>query len=190
MGCLLAVLCEQGLVAAPATNFFQAPSTRRMAERLQRIADEIHPENNVWFCAERVAKYGPLIPAIKDTPTLLKILPSFGMDQLNAGQTEEAIRTFDRVEQLAKKDVPSFWGEPEAEASNSPGSGFPPFRRTGELFEQSHDGLVFAPDPRGRDSQTPAGLAGRHSGLHGSLAGIPRRSQVSMAVEHCLHDRG
>jgi hypothetical protein len=96
-------------LAAEPTNFFQAPGTRRMAERLETIAREIHPENSIFFCAERVVKYRPMVEAMQDTPTLLRVLPSFAMDLLNAGQTEEAIRTFERIEQIATNGVPALW---------------------------------------------------------------------------------
>jgi len=95
--------------AAAQTNFFQAPGTRQMAERLEKIAAEVHPENSLFFCAERVAKYRPMVMAIQDVPTLLRVLPSFAMDLLNAGQTEEALQTFQRVEQLATNNAPAMW---------------------------------------------------------------------------------
>jgi hypothetical protein len=106
--CFIVVELARAENASP-TNYFQAPSTRRMAERLEKIAQEVHPENSIFFCAERVAKYRPKIEALHDTPTLLRVLPSFGQDLLNAGQSQEAIQTFNRIEKIASDEAPGFW---------------------------------------------------------------------------------
>ncbi len=99
------------LGAEPDQGYFQAPGTRRMAGRLEKIAQEIHPENSPFFCAQRVEKYRPKIQAVQDPHTLLRILPGFALDLLNAGETEEAIAVFDRLVELAKKNDRSFWAD-------------------------------------------------------------------------------
>src|SRR5215468_5276462 len=90
------------LVGEAEQGFFQAPSTRRMGERLEKIAQEIHPERSYYFVGQRVEKYRPQVAAIRDPQALLRVLPSFGLDLLGAGETEEALQAFDRAETVAK----------------------------------------------------------------------------------------
>jgi hypothetical protein len=93
------------------TNFFQAPETKAMGALLEKVASQVHPENSMFFCAERVAKYRPMVQSIRDVPTYLKVVPSFAMDVLDAGDSEVAIRIFDKVEGMAKQEAPDFWAE-------------------------------------------------------------------------------
>src|SRR5438132_10743454 len=99
------------LASAAEAEFFQAPGTRRMAERLEKIAQAIHPEKSYFFAAERVEKYRPYVEAIQDAQTLFRVLPSYGLDLLNAGRTEEALRAFDQVEHVAKERDPVAWNQ-------------------------------------------------------------------------------
>jgi hypothetical protein len=105
---LAIALSVQGLIAGP-TNFFQAPSTRKMAERLEQITQHVNPDKAQFLGAERVERHQKQVESIQDPETLLRVLPFFAMDLLDSGKTAEAIRAFDRVEEIAKRYHPAFW---------------------------------------------------------------------------------
>ena len=90
------------LLIGESTNYFQPPATRRMAERLEAVAQGIHPENSTFFSAERVEHYQALLRSPQTPESLLQILPSFSAELLNAGETERAISMSEKMVEVAK----------------------------------------------------------------------------------------
>ena len=103
VGVFVPIMAATGLIAADTANYFQAPGTKAMAQRLEKIAREINPGNSRFFSAERVEVFGPQVGAIQDPERLRQVLPGFALDLLNAGRTEEAIEVFAKVERLAQQ---------------------------------------------------------------------------------------
>jgi hypothetical protein len=148
VGVFVPIMAATGLIAADTANYFQAPGTKTMAERLEKIAREINPGNSVFFSAERVEVFGSQVGAIQDSERLKQVLPGFALDLLNAGRTEEAIDVLAKVERLTQTERRGLRPSEQAAPAHLPGGGPTPSRRAAELFDQSHDRLVLVADTR------------------------------------------
>jgi hypothetical protein len=85
------------------TPAYLAESTRKMAERLQQIADAPHPETNIYANEARIAYFKNM----KRPPDLLGRLQVDGqlaMEYLFAGHNEDAVQAFTQILQMLEDD--------------------------------------------------------------------------------------
>jgi hypothetical protein len=102
--CALTVLAVLTLVAPLRAQTSEAaassPSTRRMAERLEKIIRSIDPLKNTWANDERAIVYAGLLVNATKLTDIAELNALTAEELLLAGRTGDAIRAFDRLEQL------------------------------------------------------------------------------------------
>jgi len=74
---------------------YQSAGTRRMAERLAQIAQNVDPKTNLFASAARIKYLRGLAPP--DQANKLMVMYHLGLELLNNGQTAEAIEQFKQV---------------------------------------------------------------------------------------------
>src|SRR6185503_7262776 len=101
--------CEAG--AAP----YQAPGTKRMAERLQSITEQSNPLNNLYMNRERAELFGRELNealAMPDSPDkgakVLDLASKRATELLLAGQSWEAIQEFTMLDAFVKSSSVKF----------------------------------------------------------------------------------
>ena len=81
----------------------RGPGTLRMAERLQELLRDPHPESNIFRNVERVAYLRAHLAESPDPETFLELQPRLAEELINAGRPEEALVELDRLRQFAEK---------------------------------------------------------------------------------------
>src|SRR5213079_932608 len=94
---------------------YQAPGTRRMAERLQTITEQSNPLNNLYMNRERAELFGKQLNealAMPDSPDkgakVLDLASKRATELLLAGQSWEAIQEFTRLDAFVKSSSVKF----------------------------------------------------------------------------------
>ena len=80
----------------PSLPYYQAPGTRRMAERLEEIARNLDPAKNTYINAER-AEYLRQLDLPPDPTGRLRLQVHLARELLRAGKSQEAIDHFLRI---------------------------------------------------------------------------------------------
>ena len=80
----------------------RGPGTIRMAERLERLADQANPVNNIFLNAERAKLLRSEVAATKDPAQHLSMQFSLACEYLDSGQNAEALQEFETVERRFK----------------------------------------------------------------------------------------
>src|SRR5438445_9187128 len=99
---LLATALQHALAAQTSNSFYQSTGTKRMAERLEKIARESNPAESPFLNAQRAEMFRSMI-AHTDTNNLSRyydLMTMFATQLLNCGKNEEAIDQFERIEKL------------------------------------------------------------------------------------------
>ena len=78
-------------------------STRRMVALLQKITHEADPMLNPFRCAENVAGLRVLIARATDSAELLRLKIQLALQELQAGDPEEALKENEDIERLMKQ---------------------------------------------------------------------------------------
>src|SRR5689334_23457397 len=97
-----ALLLAGALQAATPNQFYQYPGTKRMAERLEKIARESNPAHEPYLNAQRAELFRSMISRT-DTNDLVKyydLMTKFTVELLNCGKNQEALQQMDRIEEL------------------------------------------------------------------------------------------
>jgi hypothetical protein len=84
----------------------RGPGTIRMAERLQQLAAQANPVNNIFMNAERVKLLQAKIATNAEPSQLLSMRFSLASELLDSGQNAEALQEFEAVEQALKTSDP------------------------------------------------------------------------------------
>ena len=109
----LSVLCTLAFeaVAAP----YQAPGTRRMAERLQKITEQSNPRENLYLNRERADLFGKELKqvlAAPDSPDkgakVLELDSKYATELLLSGKSWEAIQEFTMLDAFIKTSPVQF----------------------------------------------------------------------------------
>src|SRR6266480_5996115 len=94
------VVCGSPLRSAP----YQAPGTKQMAERLQKISAQGNPRNNLYLNRERADLFGKELNQLLATPDspdkgakVLDLASKHATELLFAGKSWEAIEEFTRM---------------------------------------------------------------------------------------------
>ncbi len=91
-----------------AHDFYQSPGTLRMARRLAEVTKKMDPGKGPFLSIERAALFRQ---ALLQKPALekwLDLMPRYATELLNAGQTDEAFRTFAKLEKTAQQNAVSW----------------------------------------------------------------------------------
>ena len=81
---------------------FRGLGTVRMAERLQRIAEQVNPMRNPFLSTERAKILEPILASTTDTQRRGELSFLLASQLLNAGRNAEALNLFQGLEQLVK----------------------------------------------------------------------------------------
>jgi len=105
--CALIILCQvvfgaRSALSDEAKRDPRGPGTIRMAERLEKLAQQADPMNNPFLSIERVKLLQPVVAATTDTNKQQELTYFLACTLLNAGQNAEALRRFEDLEQTAK----------------------------------------------------------------------------------------
>src|SRR5262249_13215774 len=98
------------LATEAATNSpppFQGPGTRRMAERLQKIARDADPAKDMFLSRQRTERLRAQIAAVDDPGQFLRLQQDLAAELLKAGQPAEALAAWQTVEARVRE-----WGVP------------------------------------------------------------------------------
>ncbi|MEO8428375.1 MAG: VCBS repeat-containing protein [Verrucomicrobiota bacterium] len=87
-------LLAQTVVVTP------APSTQRMADRLERIVQATDPMANQFMNQERAQACAKIVEQAKSDSEILSSQLRWAVELLNSGQTEMAIQLFDHLAQI------------------------------------------------------------------------------------------
>ncbi|PYK97258.1 MAG: hypothetical protein DME19_16920 [Verrucomicrobia bacterium] len=109
----LLVLCNLAFeaIAAP----YQAPGTKRMAERLQKITEQSNPRNNLYMNRERADLFGQELKQLLATPDspdkgakVLDLDSRYATELLLCGKSWEAIQEFTMLDAFIKTSPVQF----------------------------------------------------------------------------------
>lgn len=91
----------------PAEGEFLAPSTRRMAERMQKIYQETDAlRGGYYFNRERSERYQQLLLTATNVADRMTLQVNFAQELLNSGKPQEALREFGNLAQFFKENRP------------------------------------------------------------------------------------
>ncbi|HLK55198.1 MAG TPA: CRTAC1 family protein [Chthonomonadaceae bacterium] len=94
----------------PATGAYLGEGTKRMAARLQAMADTRDPwRDNFALSAQRIQSLQGRIAEAKTPNIRLSLTGELADELLNAGQTEDALKTYGDYQQIALKNYPAFY---------------------------------------------------------------------------------
>src|SRR2546429_6438987 len=103
--------CGSRLHSAP----YQAPGTKQMAERLQKISAQSNPRNNLYLNRERADLFGKELNQLLATPDspdkgakVLELDSKYATELLLTGKSWEAIEEFTRLNAFIKTSVVQF----------------------------------------------------------------------------------
>src|SRR6266481_623229 len=80
----------------------RGPGTIRMAERLQKLAAQANPVNNIFLNSERVKHLQAEVVKTTEPSQLQSLRFSLACELLDSGQNTEALQEFEAVEQALK----------------------------------------------------------------------------------------
>src|SRR5581483_6277334 len=92
----------RGGVSAEAARDPRGPGTIRMAERLQKLAAQANPVNNIFLNAERAKLLQVEFAKAKDPGERLSLQYSLACELLDSGQNTEALHEFEAAEEVFK----------------------------------------------------------------------------------------
>src|SRR5438045_505728 len=105
------VCCASHLCSSP----YQAPGTKRMAERLQKITAQSNPRNNLYMNRERADLFGQELKQLLATPDspdkgakVLDLDSKYATELLLSGKSREAIQEFTRLDAFIKTSAVQF----------------------------------------------------------------------------------
>src|SRR5713101_2422192 len=104
---LFAAAIEPALAQTSAPPY-QYIGTRRMAERLQKIAREADPKKDMFLTRERVRLLAAQVAEAKDPPTIFKLQPLLAAELLKSGDSAEALAAYQKLEEQMKQFGGSF----------------------------------------------------------------------------------
>src|SRR5882672_6564810 len=84
----------------------RGPGTIRMAERLQKLAAQANPVNNIFLNSERVQLLRAEVARTTEPSQLQSLRFSLACELLDSGQNMEALQEFEAVEQALKTSNP------------------------------------------------------------------------------------
>src|SRR5690349_5226682 len=100
---LMLMALSPALLLAQSTNaFYQYPGTKRMAERLDKIARQSDPAQEPFLNARRAALFRSMLGRT-DTNNLVRyydLMTKLTTELLNCGQNDEALEQMHRIEML------------------------------------------------------------------------------------------
>jgi hypothetical protein len=91
-----------------ATNYFRAPGTERMAQRLEQINRELNLMRNPYRSAERAERMRAALPSQRDPIQQLELRGQFAAELLQAGRSKEAIEEFEKFRK-GLEQRPELW---------------------------------------------------------------------------------
>src|SRR5437773_7449993 len=80
----------------------RGPGTLRMAERLQKLAEQVNPMKNRFLSIQRAQLLEPVVAATTDTKRRGDLTFLLASELLNAGQNAQALHLFEGLEQTVK----------------------------------------------------------------------------------------
>ena len=98
----VAFLCL-AITSAMAAADNRKPGTVKMAATLQRVAAQVNPMGNPFLNRERVAAMRAAMAANTNMASSPEMLFRFAAELLNAGENEEALAVFSRIEALGQR---------------------------------------------------------------------------------------
>src|SRR5258706_6065514 len=84
----------------------RGPGTIRMAGRLQKLASQANPVNNIFLNSERVKLLQAEVARTTEPSQLQSLKFSLACELLDSGQNTEALQEFEAVEQALKASKP------------------------------------------------------------------------------------
>ena len=102
VACALAILQDVSGGAGQRGGPGEPPSTRRMAERLQRIVAETDPRTNQFMNGARARLLEEAVQHA-DPASVPQVLGMLADELLNAGRTQEAISRYEQVERMMRE---------------------------------------------------------------------------------------
>jgi hypothetical protein len=94
----------------PATGFYLGAGTKRMAQRLQNMADTRDPwHDNFALSAQRIAYLQDHLAKATAANIRLSLTGQLADELLNAGHTEEALKAYEDYGRIAAQHYPAFY---------------------------------------------------------------------------------
>ena len=82
---------------------YQYAGTRRMAERLQKLAREADPNKDTFMTRERAKGLAEQIAATKDPGVIFRLQPQLAAELLKSGDSVEALAAYHKLEEQMKQ---------------------------------------------------------------------------------------
>src|SRR5438093_1457809 len=104
-GMIAAILAAAIVSAFPETSAapYQYAGTRRMAERLEKIAREGDPGKDMFLTRERAGSLAAQLAEVRDPQTIFKLQPLLAAELLKSGDSAEAIAAYQKLEEQMKQ---------------------------------------------------------------------------------------
>jgi len=103
LSCLWILLGTHFGLSADAQHDPRGPGTLRMAERLEQLASQANPVNNIFLNSERAKLLRIEVARATDPQQLQTLRYSLASELLDSGQNVEALQEFEGVEQTLKQ---------------------------------------------------------------------------------------
>ncbi|MEK7677830.1 MAG: hypothetical protein AAB676_18530, partial [Verrucomicrobiota bacterium] len=100
---VLMAMTEQTVLAGSASSSGQPPGTKRMAERLEKFAQETDPMKNPFLNTQRVEKFRALLAQATDPVDIAQTQWQYASELVKSGHVQEAIMQFKKLEEYLKE---------------------------------------------------------------------------------------
>src|SRR2546428_276251 len=112
----IATLALWILIAAGAgAADYQAPGTKRMAERLEKIAQDVNLMRAEFQSRGRAEMIRTMLPRLDRLSDRVNYQQQLAYDLLNSGLCEEAIEQYAAFERLVTTEAPDYWTQVKPE---------------------------------------------------------------------------